>query len=292
MAGKVYELVSQRIIAKIKESIKNHDILPWKKPWIYAHTPRNYITQLPYSGVNVLLLGSGEYLTWNQFCDLKKHTPDLKIRKGCHQEMVVYFNFTEKEKEVQNAKGESEVKLQRIPFLKYYRVFNAKDIEGLPSKQKEIKFNFEPDAAAQAVFDNYIGREKITVRCQDSDKACYQPLCDTIVLPKAESFKRSEAFYGTAFHEAVHSTGATARLNRHFERGFLGNEEYSKEELIAEMGSSMLCARLGLLTPAEEKNSVAYMRSWISALSDNPCWLVMASSAAEKAVRYILPDKD
>lgn len=287
MANRIYEMVTQHIITKVEKAIQSGDILPWKKPWVYAAAPRNYVTQLAYRGVNTLLLDSGEYLTWNQFCDLQKHNPDLKIHKGCHQQIVVYFNFSEREKEILNAKGETEIKQQKVPYLKYYHVFSVKDIDGLPSKQKDLKFDFAPNIAAQTAFDNYVNREKIRVNYQNGDKACYSPFADTITLPKSESFKRSEAFYGTAYHEAVHSTGAKNRLDR-LKHNHFGDQEYSKEELTAEMGASMLCARFGILTPSEESNSVAYMRGWITALHDNPSWLVGASSAAEKAVKFIL----
>ena len=276
------------MISKIEAAIKNKEPLPWEKPWVYADAPRNYVTKRTYSGINVPLLGSGEYLTWNQFCDLQKHNPKLKIRKGCHQEIVVYFNFCEREKKVKNQNGELETKTQKVPYLKYYNVFHAEDIDGLPQSEKvKPEFDFQPNAKAQAVFENYIGREKIQVIYQNGDRACYNPLADTIMLPMANTFKCAEAFYGTAFHEAVHSTGAKNRLDR-LKHDFCGGKEYSKEELTAEMGASMLCASLGILTPAEESNSVAYMRGWITALQDNPHWLVAASSAAEKAAKYIL----
>jgi len=291
MANKVYEIVTQRIISKIEEAIQNGNILPWQKPWTYAHAARNYVSQQKYRGINTLLLEGGEYLTWNQLCDLQKHNVNLKLKKGCHKHMIVYFNFTEQEKEKTDSDGNTEIEKCKVPFLRYYNVFSANDVEGLPLHEKGIKFSHEPDAEAQRVFDDYTKREKITVIYRDGDKSCYSPLMDTITLPHLSKFKQTEGFYSTAFHEAVHSTGAKSRLDRHLGKGFFGNQEYSKEELVAEMGTSMLNARLGLLSPLIEANSVAYMRSWISALKDNVTWLVAASSAAEKAANYILGEQ-
>jgi len=288
MANKVYEFVTQQIISRIEEAIQNGDVLPWQKPWVYAHAPRNYVSQQEYKGINTLLLDGGQYLTWNQLCDLQKHNPDLKLRKGCHKHMVVYFNFTEQEKETTNSNGQTEVEKCKVPFLKYYNVFSAEDVDGLPLHEEEVKFEHEPHAVAQALFDDYINRENIRVTYQNGNKACYSPLTDTITLPCMEQFEQFEEFYSTAFHEATHSTGAKNRLDRHLERGFFGDAEYSKEELTAEIGASVLNAHCGLLTPATESNSVAYMRSWISVLKDNVTWLVAASSAATKATGYII----
>ena len=39
-------------------------------------------------------------------------------------------------------------------------------------------------------------------------------------------------------------------------------------------------------------NSAAYVNSWMDKLEKNPKWIVMASSKAEKAYRYIFADND
>ncbi|MGA7638685.1 MAG: zincin-like metallopeptidase domain-containing protein [Candidatus Acidiferrales bacterium] len=65
-----------------------------------------------------------------------------------------------------------------------------------------------------------------------------------------------------------------------------GSELYSKEELIAEMGSAYLCGFTGI-GPAVIENSAACLRSWISALKGDSKLLVTAASAAQKAADYI-----
>jgi len=65
-----------------------------------------------------------------------------------------------------------------------------------------------------------------------------------------------------------------------------GTELYSKEELIAEMGSAMLCGVTGI-APATIENSAAYLRSWIKVLRGDSKLLVTAASQAQKAADYI-----
>jgi antirestriction protein ArdC len=80
-------------------------------------------------------------------------------------------------------------------------------------------------------------------------------------MPEKEAFKRDEQFYSILFHEMIHSTGHENRLGRFSERSDLvgfGSIEYSKEELIAEMGVSYLNAFAGI-KDANFKNSLAYM---------------------------------
>lgn len=159
MANKVYEIVTQRIIQKIEEAFKNGDmLLPWKKPWVYANASQNYVTGKRYRGVNNLLLDNGEFITFTQLCDLQKHNQKLKLKKGCKKEMVVYFNFSEYDKEKTGNNGKTIIETQKVPFLRYYSVYNIHDVEGLESKIQEVSFTHNPIEQAQSVFDDYVKR--------------------------------------------------------------------------------------------------------------------------------------
>ena len=59
-----------------------------------------------------------------------------------------------------------------------------------------------------------------------------------LLLPIRKQFVSTAEYYSTAFHEVVHSTGHQSRLNRLNSAAFFGTEEYSKEELVAEIGAS------------------------------------------------------
>lgn len=67
--------------------------------------------------------------------------------------------------------------------------------------------------------------------------------------------------------------------------------KYAKEELIAEIGSASLCNLCGVETPEVFENSAAYIQNWINALNGNMHLIVSASSKAQKAVDFILNDK-
>ena len=117
-------------------------------------------------------------------------------------------------------------------------------------------------------------------------------MLDMIQLPLFEQFKDSNEYYSTAFHESVHSTMKESRCNRAEERKnklvAFGSEEYSKEELVAELGSASLMNIIGIETKKSFKNSTAYFQSWIRVLKNDVKFIVSASSKAEKAVNYIL----
>ena len=99
-----------------------------------------------------------------------------------------------------------------------------------------------------------------------------------------------EEYYSTLFHELTHSTGHAKRLNREGIAGvhFFGDEGYSKEELIAEMGSAFVLQLLGIDCEKAFKNSVAYIQSWLRALKNDKRMIVSAAAKAEQAAKMIM----
>ena len=103
-----------------------------------------------------------------------------------------------------------------------------------------------------------------------------------------KQFAETAEYYSTAFHEMVHSTGHMKRLARLEVPAHFGSEDYSKEELIAEIGSSALVHHCGLETPESFRNNAAYVQNWLTVLKNDKRFIVSAAGKAEKAVNYIL----
>ena len=144
------------------------------------------------------------------------------------------------------------------------------------------------DAAAEAIIADYVRREGVHMEHVEGDRAFYRPATDSITLPLLKQFKETAEYYGTAFHEMVHSTGHAKRLNRLDATAFFGSEAYSKEELIAEIGSAALVNRAGLETSKSFRNSAAYVQNWLQALKNDKRFIVSAAGKAEKAVALIM----
>ena len=85
----------------------------------------------------------------------------------------------------------------------------------------------------------------------------------------------------------VHSTGHESRLHRSFGAGF-GDELYSKEELIAEMGAAFLCSIAGIANEHTDRNTTAYLQNWISQLQQDNRLIVQVAANAQKAADLIL----
>lgn len=280
MSINVYELVTNRIIEQLE-----NNIIPWEKPWSGTIDGAfNRISKKPYSILNQMLLKyDGEYASFKQWKDLGGH-----IRKGEKSEIVVFWKmYPIKEKQDDG----TEI-IKTIPLLKYINVFHISQVDGVEPLKQKVTHDIEPIDKAEKILNDYWNRENITIEHVKGDKAFYSPMFDKIQLPLFEQFKQSEDYYSTAFHESVHSTMKTSRCNRQEDRKgkvvSFGSEEYSKEELVAEVGSAQLMNIVGIETTKSFRNSTAYIQSWLKVLRNDNKFIVSASSKAEKAVNYIL----
>ena len=268
----VYAIITDRIMAQLEAGT-----VPWRKPWTAkAQMPKNLISGKTYRGINIFLLGCQNYespfwLTFKQASD-----KGGKVRKGEKGSPCVFWSLVD----VQDRETGD---MKKLPFLRYYTVFNSSQIEGLEEVQTpEVT---EEDSIPQEVIDNMQNRPEIR---HGFTKACYIPSSDEIHMPDASKFTGTPEYYSTLFHEITHSTLHATRCNRRL-TGIVqfGDEEYSKEELVAEMGAAFLCGETGISTPVIE-NQASYIASWLKALKGDKKLIVNAAGAAQKAVDYIL----
>lgn len=280
MSKNVYEMVTDRIIEQLENGV-----IPWEKPWTGVKDGAyNRVSKKSYSILNQMLLKhKGEYATFKQWQELGGH-----IRKAEKSEIIVFWKmYPIKEKQDDG----TEI-IKTIPLLKYINVFHISQVDGVEPLKQKVTHDIEPIDKAEKILNDYWNRENITIEHVKGDKAFYSPMFDKIQLPLFEQFKQSEDYYSTAFHESVHSTMKTSRCNRQEDRKgkvvSFGSEEYSKEELVAEVGSAQLMNMVGIETTKSFRNSTAYIQSWLKVLRNDNKFIVSASSKAEKAVEYIL----
>ena len=116
----VQEIITLQIIKALKEGQ-----IPWQKSWVDG-LPTNLISQKPYSGLNLLLLGlfssDNYFITFNQAIKARG-----AIKKGSSATPIIYWDL--KEKKVDEGSEEEESII--YPVLKYYRVFGLSQTTGL-----------------------------------------------------------------------------------------------------------------------------------------------------------------
>lgn len=284
----LYTEIADRIISQLEQGV-----IPWRKPWSGRPDGAvSHATGRPYSLLNQMLLDRpGEYLTFNQV-----KSEGGRINKGAKARLVVFWKVyrkTETDDAGQPVTDDAGQPVYiNLPILRYFQVYHIDDTTGIIPKWTQVPADGPaPDDAAETVFTDYIAREGITFEQLISDEAYYSPGRDLIHLPLREQFDNTAEYYSTAFHEATHSTGHATRLNRFSgdaAAAAFGSENYSKEELTAEIGSASILHMLNLETPQSFRNSAAYIQSWLQALKNDKRMIVGAAARAEKAARLIL----
>lgn len=273
----VYQVVTDRIISLLESGT-----VPWHQPWKGGNqAPQNFVSRKVYRGINFFLLNATGYpspfwLTFKQVQLLGGH-----VKKGEQSFPVVFWKILEDVQE-----GETK----RIPFLRYFTVFNIAQCEGIGTPPPLVGLPrdsaFKPLDTCERVLSQMPKPPKII---HDGTRACYSPVLDEISMPTAELFESAEAYYSILFHEVIHATGHLSRLGRKeiCESNRFGSDPYSREELVAEMGSAFLCGHCEIENKTIDQ-SAGYIHHWLERLKDDRKLVVHAAVQAQKACDFIL----
>lgn len=304
-----YEVITNQIITKMEQGI-----IPWVKPWkdcrwrlkgedFHRFNCYSYSNGKLYNFLNHMLLEyeAGEYATFNEI-----QKAGGKVKKGEHASIICGWIVENKAKQDKDGNvildEDGNPEMEKTFALRYYRVFNIlTQCEGIKPKHEWVKPKTMTKKnqhiavekyieKADAIVEKYLNsKDHPTLTVKKSNKAYYSPTYDEVVIPEMKQFSTVDEYYGTLFHELTHSTMKKSRCNRKEGKNVaFGDEDYSKEELVAEIGSCFLSAQADLNSESKFRNSVAYLQNWLKALKNDPKMIVMASAQAEKSTEYIL----
>ena len=302
----------------VSEAIKKGE-KPWLRPWdtskCTSGLAHNVVSKKPYRGVNQFYLGlcsiDFEFASFKQWSEVgrkhaikngefematdkdgksyKKTTTYYGVQKGAKAVTVVYFTMLKLEDK------DNPDETTMIPLLKWHKVFGRSDtnipapIVEKPTEDEMPTFT-ETQERIEGEMHDWMESEGIGF-AEGGERAFYRYSTDHIQMPDKVAFPSGYAYMPTLFHESVHSTGHRKRLNRKMGMG-MGSNEYAFEELVAEMGASLLCRHHNILpTDALEdglENQVSYIAHWLKQLKSNPKTIIQAGSKAQRAVDYIL----
>ena len=278
----VYTRITERILALLRAGT-----VPWQRPWRTPGGPRN-LSGRPYRGINALLLAGLDYpspyfLTYRQAQARGGH-----VRRGERGVQVVLWRPVERRAATSDAAPEGEQGGgERYLLVRTYTVFNLSQCQ-LPAAM------LPPPVAA--VPEPIEACERIVAAMPDPPRllhggpvAAYAPVPDLVLMPHRRDFRDAASYYATLFHELAHATGHPRRLDRPTlaERCPFGSSNYSREELVAELGAAFCCGQAGI-APAILDASAAYVRGWLRALGDDPRLVVAAAGQAQRAADCIL----
>lgn len=273
---------AKEITQAIIDALENVDAKDWKAPWTNIGAGHcNAFTFKPYRGFNAIWLAfvamkQGYASThWATFNAWKK--AGHKVKKGSKSTSICFWQAN---KYTKTLKDGTEEERQGFIF-KVYNVFNADCVEGWEEPTNDDLKAVDTLAHCEATIEATGANIN-----HGGDRAFFAPSLDAIQLPTLEQFESTEDYYATAFHELVHWTGPKSRLNREFGKRF-GDEAYAFEELVAELGSVMLCAEHGI-EAVQRASHAQYIKGWIKVLKNDHKALWTAGSKAQQAADYIM----
>lgn len=276
----IYEEITKRIVLQLASG----DI-PWRKGWISPTTEKtvNYVSRKPYHGINRILLDKpGEYMTFKQ-CEKNKG----KIRKGSKGTLIVkYDSFIPKENKEEAEKLKAEGKsIEHLThwYEKKEYVWHIDDCEGVETKFETVTTAKaqNPKDIADIVINDYCRRTGVRLNNASCDERRYNESTDTVTVPLKEQFKTEEEYYAAVFYGLMKSTAIEERCNRKTEKD-------AKEELINEIGASMVLNGVGLEHREAEADTRAACQKWAKMLDKDYRIIISAASQAEKAAAMIL----
>ena len=286
------KMITDAIIARLEAGVS-----PWRRTWAttrgHSGRPMRACGQ-PYRGINALWLWvvadsngyiSPTWMTYRQASELGG-----QVRKGERSTVAVFYKtYVARDTAAgPNMNDGDDDRTRRV--MKSYNVFNVAQIDGLPERfAPPAPVVAEPgspqDDAHRAEIDAFITGSGASI-IYGGNEACYSPRLDTIHLPQPAAFDTYADFGAVAAHELTHWTGHQSRLNRDLANRF-GSDAYAAEELIAQLGSALIGADLGLPV-TQLDNHASYINHWLRILRADERALMTAAARAEEAAAYLL----
>ncbi|MCP1845769.1 antirestriction protein ArdC [Bradyrhizobium sp. USDA 4538] len=218
------------------------------------------------------------WMTFKQSIELGGH-----VRKGETSSTVIYASrFTKTETDDHGGEVERD-----IPFLKAYNVFNVEQVDGLPEHYYHRPTPVLDPVARIEQADRFFANTGSVVR-HGGSRAFYSPSTDHVQMPIFESFRDAASYVAVLSHEHIHWTADSRRVGRDLNRYAKDRSDRAREELVAEIGSALVCADLGIVPELEPRpDHAAYLASWLTVLSNDRRAIFTAAAHAQRAVAYL-----
>lgn len=285
----------KELVDKMIEMMKGGEI-PWHRGWDKL-SPHNATTGKSYHGVNQIRLAlesifrnleDPRFMTFQQAKDqgykIKPGAESIVLEKWVWEKQVILKD--DNGEPVLDKDGNEQkiwAKLEH-PYVNYFRVFNAQDIDGIPPL---LRHEHDPKSVESKMIEDIKESSRCPIEEKLQDRAFYRVSEDKIILPPQSAFKSQNEFIATLLHEMSHSTGHESCMNRPLVNMY-GTPEYAKEELRAELGSVFTQASLGInLTEENIANHSSYLQSWISVLEENYNEFFFAVQDADKISQFL-----
>ena len=272
----------QKVIETIQQHMAQGSLI-WHNPCLLT-AQSNIVSNNAYQGINQFITAmvadcegyrSPYWATFKQIRDLGGR---LIEANGKGVPIIFYTRLPSKDGHDND---------QERFVIRHSFVFNLDLVCGLEPPKCDPVGQARLAQDAEDIASAYLERENIRV---SHGSPAYVPSLDVVKMPSVDEVVSTDEFYSTYFHELAHSTGHPRRLCRfgadagRFDR----KEDYSKEELVAEITSAMLCHGCGVDSLSSIKNSAAYIQGWTRFINEKGDAFLAAVNQAYKARAFIL----
>ena len=216
------------------------------------------------------------WLTYKQAKILKG-----SVKRGEKGTPIVFFDVRQIE-----PKTEAEEENPRTyRLLKFYTVFNIEQTDLDINYYKSMLPDIHQKNDKIENIEEFVARINPEIKLA-TGRAAYRESDDVIYIPDIDQFKSANDYYSTLFHELTHFTKHPSRLNRVVDHDDI--RQVAVEELIAELGSAMLCLQFGFTGDLQHPE---YIDSWVKVLKYDYSEIFRASTKAKKAYEFLLDYK-
>ena len=266
MSHEIHQQVTDRILNALVEGL-----VPWQRPWLgYKNDgpPTNALTNLPFRGVNILLLNLAGFGS--------KWWATQKVWK------VFGFQVKPHQQGTQVVHGE-------VDNLGTQTVFNAEQVEGPGIERYLVTESGQRRLPAIEAADRLIVATGADIRHEPRNGALYYRLPkDYILVPLRSQFEQGRygvaSYYVTVLHELCHAS--EHRLHWFADPHLSIKQRYWIGEMRAVFGASFLAAEIGIPDLVKEKER--FLPKWIDLMKGDNTMVCRVAEAASEAVDFIL----
>ncbi len=286
--------IASRIVEQMKKGAGRWE-MPWHKGIPIA---TNAFTGRQYGGNNLIILWNVCLIhnyKHNQWATLKQWTKlKARVNKGEKGTLVcIAVPRQRKTKKTSQLKlyepiESTEITKENVWYrFKFIHVFNEAQVSGYFGNQPDL---FKPSWAAEDVISQIIEKCGAVINT-GGERAYYSITHDHIQMPERARFistrtaSSQENYYATLLHELIHWTGHSGRCARQL-IGQFGSKPYAFEELVAELGSALLCSQLNQRIHPRADHA-QYLSSWLKVLESDFSYFTEALELARSAIFFL-----
>ena len=274
---------SESVAKMIMSSIELFPDAAWHKQWeLKFGFPTNVSTKKSFSGSNIFALmwacqennwPTMDFATAKQWHALGANVPSDAYKHGTQ---IMKLNFTDDTKDTTG-----KIVKHGHPYVSFFWELNAAQVDLANCRwQPQEEVVFEPIEYVENLIrihnPHFVWGQNAAVNIRST----------SIHMPYRQDFENDKAFAQVFFHEFMHWGDMKIKTYKEFEKW--GDEIYAHGELVAEIGSFILCQMAGIHSTLQP-DTVGYIRTWLSRMDADDRYgkVLKAAAQARKIITYL-----